>query len=304
MQLIRGLKNLTKHSGSVVTIGNFDGVHMGHQKIISELVSKANFLNLPSILISFAPTPQCFFGQARATLTNFKEKHALLSQSGLDKHLIIHFNQDFSQLSAETFIKKILLDQLNVKHCLVGDDFRFGKKRQGDFKLLCKYGKIHNFSVQDTPSVMQDNERVSSSKIRSLLQQGKFDQAQRMLGRAFSISGKIIHGQKKGRTIGFPTINIPIKREISPVLGVFAVTVKIQNDIYQGVCNIGKRPTVNGQNTLLEVFIFNFDQQVYDQQAQVIFKKKIRNEKKFDSFEQLKQQIDQDVLDAKLYFKL
>ena len=303
MQLIRGLKNLTTHTGSVVTIGNFDGVHIGHQKIIDKLVTKSKLLNLPSVLISFVPTPQSFFGKEQATLSSFQEKHELLSQSGLDEHLIIRFNQNFSQLSAKTFIEKILVDQLNIKYCLIGDDFRFGQNRQGDFKFSYDYGKKYNFSVEDTPSVMQNNERISSSKIRSMLQQGKLDQAQHMLGRAFSISGKIVHGQKKGRTIGFPTINIPIKRKVSPVLGVFAVTVTIQNTAHQGVCNIGKRPTVNGHNTLLEVFIFNFDQQVYGQSAQVTFIKKIRDEKKFDSFDQLKQQIDQDVLDAKAYFK-
>ena len=302
MQLIRGLKNLTKHSGSVVTIGNFDGVHVGHQKIISELVLKANLLNLPSILISFSPTPQSFFGQEQATLTNFQEKYTLLSHTGIDKHLIIRFNQDFSQLSAKTFIEEILVGQLNVKHCLIGDDFRFGKNRQGDFKFLCEYGKIHNFSVQDTPSIMQDKERVSSSKIRAFLQQGKLNQAQRMLGRPFHISGKIVHGQKKGRTINFPTINIPIKRKISPVLGVFAVSVFLQNKEYKGICNIGNRPTLNGEKTLLEVFIFNFDKNVYGCEATVFFKKKIRNEKKFDSFSDLKEQIKEDVLLVKNYF--
>ena len=304
MQLIRGLHNLKKHSGSVVTIGNFDGVHVGHKKIISRLVETAKALNLPSVLISFAPTPQCFFGREQATLSNFKEKHQLLSRLGVDKHLLIYFNQSFSELEAKDFIQQVLLDKLNMKHCLIGDDFRFGRGRQGDLKLLQSLWSTNDFSVENTQSVLCNDCRASSSEIRTLLTQGDLGDAAQMLGREFSINGKIIHGQKKGRTIGFPTINIPIKRKISPVLGVFATTVEIDGVVYQGVCNIGNRPTVNGTKILLEVFLFDFDRDAYGLEAKVIFKHKIRDEEKFDNFEALKQQIELDTQQAKAYFKI
>jgi riboflavin kinase/FMN adenylyltransferase len=304
MQLIRGLHNLKKHAGSVVTIGNFDGVHVGHEKIISRLVETAKALNLPSVLISFAPTPQCFFGREQATLSNFKGKHQLLSRLGVDKHLLIYFNQSFSELEAKDFIQQVLLDKLNMKHCLIGDDFRFGRGRQGDLKLLQSLSSTNDFSVENTQSVLCNDCRASSSEIRKLLTQGDLGEAAQMLGREFSINGKIIHGHKKGRTIGFPTINIPIKRKISPVLGVFATTVEIGGVVYQGVCNIGNRPTVNGTKILLEVFLFDFDRDVYGLEAKVVFKHKIREEEKFDNFEALKQQIKLDTQQAKAYFKI
>ncbi|BBB23598.1 riboflavin kinase / FMN adenylyltransferase [Isorropodon fossajaponicum endosymbiont JTNG4] len=300
MKLIRGLKNLKPHSGSVVTIGNFDGVHIGHQKIIKTLVNKAQAMNLPSVLASFAPTPQHFFGHAQATLSSFKQKHALLANLGLDEHLLINFNTPFSRLSADAFIQQILLDKLNIKYCLVGDDFRFGSNRTGDFSLL----QTFDFEVEKTPTVFHNFDRVSSSKIRQSLKEGDFDLANQLLGREFSISGKIIHGQKQGRTIGFSTINIPIKRKISPLLGVFAVNVALNGKIYNGVCNLGKRPTVGGETILLEVFLFDFNSQVYGENAKVIFKYKIRDEQKLDSFPALKQQIKSDVKNAKNFFGL
>ena len=302
MNIIRGLHNLTKHSGSVVTIGNFDGVHIGHQHIITRLIEQSKLLGLPSVLISFSPTPQSFFGHDSATLSSFKEKHQLLKQLGLDTHLIIKFDQDFSKLSAEAFIQKTLVDKLNMRFCLIGDDFRFGAERTGDFKLLQSHGLKKDFEVESTDSVLCNNHRASSSTIRYFLSQGEFKSAANMLGREFCITGKIIYGKQLGRTIDFPTINIPIKRKISPVLGVFAVQVTINKQTFNGVCNVGKRPTVSGENTLLEVFLFDFNQNVYGQRAQVVFKKRIRDEKKFDSFEALKNQIVLDTQTAKSFF--
>ena len=304
MQFIRGLHNLKNHAGSVVTIGNFDGVHVGHEKIILRLVESAKALGLPSVLISFSPTPQCFFGREQATLSNFKEKHQLLDRLGVDKHLLIYFNQTLSELKAKDFIQQVLLDKLNMKHCLIGDDFRFGKKRQGDLGLLQSLSKTKGFSVENTQSVLCNDCRASSSEIRTLLAHGDLAAVTQMLGREFSISGKIIHGQQKGRTIGFPTINIPIKRKISPVLGVFATTVEVQGSVFQGVCNIGNRPTINGEEILLEVFLFDFDRDVYWFEAKVVFKHKIRDEEKFDSFKALKQQIELDTQQAKAFFKV
>lgn len=303
MNIIRGLHNLKQHSGSVVTIGNFDGVHIGHQQIISRLVAKAKTLQLPSILISFTPTPQSFFGREQSVLTNFKQKHHQLKKLGLDVHLIITFNQKFSQLSADSFIQEVLLAKLGVKFCLIGDDFRFGSGRTGDFKLLQSFAQQHDFQVENTQSVLCGSQRASSSKIRDFLAQGELQLAAQMLGREFCISGKIIHGKQLGRTIDFPTINIPIKRNISPVLGVFAVQIHLLGKTFNGVANIGKRPTVNGENILLEVFLFDFNQMVYGEFANVVFKQQIRQEQKFDSFDQLKAQIKLDVKTAKDFFK-
>lgn len=303
MKLIRGLHNLEKQQSSVVTIGNFDGMHAGHKKIILRLIEKSKAMGVPSVLISFSPTPQSFFGRPQAMLSSFKEKHGLLSKLGLDTHLIIRFNQAFSQLEASEFVQTILLDKLKMKHCLVGDDFRFGKGRKGDFELLKILSKINDFTVKKTLSILLDNHRISSSEIRSLLEQGEMRLAAQMLGREFSIVGKVIHGLKNGRNIGFPTINIPIKRKISPVHGIFAVTVELQEKLYQGVCSIGNRPIVGGSKTLLEVFLFDFDEQVYGLEVKTVFKYKVRNERNFEDFEALKRQIELDVEIAKNFFK-
>ncbi len=302
MQIIRGLHNLKKHPGSVVTIGNFDGVHIGHQHIVNRLVKQSKLLGLPSVLISFSPTPQSFFTHEKATLSNFRQKHQLLKKLDLDVHLIIKFDREFSNMSADDFIQTILIDKLQMKFCLIGDDFRFGSGRAGDFKLLQDTSAQAGFKVENTQSIVRDDCRASSSTIRDLLAKGKVESAAKMLGHEFSISGKVIRGKQLGRTIDFPTINIPIKRKISPVLGVFAVQVDIVGQSFNGVCNIGKRPTINGENILLEVFLFDFDQEVYGELATVVFKQRIRDERKFDSFDALKAQIILDTQSAKTYF--
>lgn len=199
------------------------------------------------MLISFTPTPQSFFSREQASLSSFKEKHRLLSELDLDTHLIIRFNQAFSQLAAQTFVQEILLNKLNMKYCLIGDDFRFGKERKGSFELLQSLSKDKGFTVKETPSILCNNRRVSSSAIRTLLKSGDTQSASQMLGHAFSITGKIIHGLKNGRAIGFPTINIPIQRKISPVHGIFAVTIELDGATYQGVCSVGNRPIIGGK---------------------------------------------------------
>jgi riboflavin kinase/FMN adenylyltransferase len=304
MKIIRGLHNLSQHKGCVVTIGNFDGVHLGHQEVISRALIKSKSLGVPFVVVTFFPTPQSFFSRPQPSISSFKDKHLLLDSLGVDVHLIINFNKRFSEIRAEDFIEQLLVEKLKMGYCLVGDDFRFGKDRIGDFKMLERLSYINGFHVESTSSVLHKSDRISSSEIRSLLCSGEFALASSMLGREFSITGKIIHGDKKGRTIGFPTINIPIKRKISPILGVFAVEVEIDNKRHYGVCNLGKRPTVDGLKTLLEVHIFNFDYDVYGLQAKVIFKKKIRNEERFPSIDALKQQISLDTQATKDYFKI
>ena len=303
MELIRGLHNLKKQTGCVLTIGNFDGIHLGHQEILKKLVSKSKKMGLPSLVMSFSVTPETFFGRPKARLSNFRDKHLFLESMGVDNHLLIRFNKDFSELSASSFINQVIVKKIGVKHCFIGDDFRFGKDRLGDFSMLEKASRTNDFSIEKIHSVLLSGKRVSSSAIRNFLTEGDFAGAEKFLGRPFSISGKVAHGEKLGRTIGFPTANISIHRKLSPVLGVYSVLVKLNSKTYSGVCNVGKRPTLGGSKTLLEVFIFDFNKEIYGEHVTVIFKQKCREEKKFESFEELKKQIEKDVEKSRLFFQ-
>ncbi len=308
MQLIRTIHNhKSDSSGAVATIGNFDGVHLGHQVVINKITQQSKELNLPSMVIAFEPSAkEFFFGQdAPARLTNFREKFSLIDKFGIDQFVCLNFNRELSSMPAETFIKKILVDTLHIKHLTVGDNFRFGKDRKGDFELLQNFAGKLDYQVEDTDSFVNDGKRVSSTLIRKFLKTGELDKAKRMLGREYFMSGRVIHGDKKGRTIGFPTANIPVKRRICAVNGVFAVNVSMNNGSeYQGVANIGYRPTVAGTRTQLEVHIFNFSKEIYGNLLKITFCKKLREEKKFDSFEELKKQIEQDSKSAQDFFSI
>ncbi|MDC0470098.1 bifunctional riboflavin kinase/FAD synthetase [Candidatus Pseudothioglobus singularis] len=303
MELIRGLHNLKKQPGCILTIGNFDGVHLGHQEILKKLVSKSKKMGLPSLVVSFSVTPETFFGRPKARLSSFRDKHLFLESMGVDKHLLIRFNKAFSELSASSFINQILVQKIGVKHCFIGDDFRFGKGRLGDFSMLKAASHENNYTIEKLNSVLLDGLRVSSSAVRNFLTDGNFTGAENFLGRPFSISGKVAHGDKLGRTIGFPTANISIHRKLSPILGVYSVLVKLKSQTYNGVCNVGKRPTLGGKKTLLEVFIFDFNEEIYGEYATVMFKQKCRDEKKFESFDELKKQIKKDVEKSRLFFQ-
>jgi riboflavin kinase/FMN adenylyltransferase len=303
MELIRGLHNLKQLSGCVLTIGNFDGVHLGHQEILKNLVVTAKKQSLPSLVISFSTTPETFFGRPKARISSFRDKHLFLKSLGVDKHLLIKFNKSFSEISATDFINKILVEKIGVRHCFIGDDFRFGKDRKGGFSMLKKASLEKKFTVEKISSVSINGHRVSSSKIRQLLTNGDFKTAETFLGRPFSISGKVANGEKIGRTIGFPTANVGIKRKISPVFGVYSVVIEHMSKAYTGVCNVGKRPTLGGTKTLLEVFIFDFDEEIYGDYINVVFKQKCRDEKKFSSFDELKEQIQKDVENSRTFFQ-
>ncbi|MEL0270505.1 MAG: riboflavin biosynthesis protein RibF, partial [Gammaproteobacteria bacterium] len=227
MKTFRDIEKLPQIKGSVVTIGNFDGIHLGHQKIIAQLKEHAEKLKVPSVVISFNPTPQNFFGADHAVLSSYEEKDFFLSSLGINYHLVINFNKEFSNINAQTFIEEFLLRKLNIKLCLVGDDFRFGKNRVGDFSLLQENGDKHGFAVEETATIEHNQIRISSTRIRECLQQNNLEETKKLLGRNYSISGKIVRGQQRGRTINFPTINILSNRSKSPVSGVFAVKVKL-----------------------------------------------------------------------------
>jgi riboflavin kinase / FMN adenylyltransferase len=307
MELIRGLHNLREnHYGCVATIGNFDGVHIGHQTILQQLLVQSKQYQLPALVISFDPQPQEFFsGKNFVRLTRCRDKAELLQHAGINRILVIYFNREFSQLSADDFVDEILIKRLGIKYLLVGDDFCYGKDRRGDYQHLTQKAVENKFQLESIQTIESESERVSSTRVRKALELGDMESVKTMLARPYWISGHVQHGAKKGRTIGFPTANIPLHRNIPAVRGVYAVRLwkKKQNLSFNGVANIGFRPTVGGTKALLEVFLFDFNEDLYGQLVHVDFLHKIRDERKFDSFDLLKQQILHDVEIAKAYFE-
>ncbi|MCJ8303173.1 bifunctional riboflavin kinase/FAD synthetase [Shewanella sp.] len=303
MELIRGIHNiLPAHHGCVLTIGNFDGVHRGHAEVITKLVKKARQLNVPATLMTFEPQPQEMFrgDNAPARLSTLRDKIILLEELGIDRLVCINFNAKFADLSAQDFIDKLLVESLGVKYLVIGDDFCFGKQRKGNFEMLQSAGEKHQFAVVSTQSFVLGDKRVSSTEIRNQLAKGNLEQARRLLGHPFILCGRVAHGEKIGRTLGFPTANIALKRQVSPVRGVFAVKVYWDgSDIYDGVANVGFRPTVNGQVCQLEVHLFDFDDDLYGRTVEVELVAKIRDEKPFKSLDALKKQINNDADKAK-----
>jgi len=306
MQLVRGIHNIqSKDHGCVLTIGNFDGVHKGHQRVISALVAKAKSLNCVSAVLVFEPQPEELFApdKAPARLCRLRDKYALLAELGVQRLICVNFNRKFASQSAEQFIEDLLVKKLGIKHLIVGDDFHFGKNRVGDFSMLSQAGKRFGFDVTDTVSCKMEDCRVSSTAIRQALEQDNLADVETMLGRAYSIIGKVFHGDKRGRQLGFPTANVLLKRRNSPLNGVFAVKVKTNCGTFNGVANIGARPTINGVRQQLEVHIFDFDANIYGQCIEVIIKKKLRPVMKFDNLTALTAQIKLDSEQAKQVLK-
>ena len=308
MRLIRGIHNLPtllRQQGCALTIGNFDGVHLGHQAVLRHLRAKADALGLPMVVMLFEPQPSEYFlaQKAPARLMRLRDKLYYLAQAGVDYVFCVKFDRTFAALSAQQFIADWLAAHLQVKFLSIGDDFRFGAKRAGDFALLQRAGAQFGFTVEDNRSFRLDNQRISSTAIRQALANDDLVGAEKLLGKPYRIFGRVIHGHKLGRTIGFPTANISLHRQVNPVKGVYAVKVRLKNDeIFCAVANIGKRPTVNGVKQLLEVHLFDFDRDLYGQNVQVEFCYKLRNEIKFPSFERLKAQITRDAEVARAFF--
>ena len=308
MKVIRGLHNCRQqHLNGVLSIGNFDGLHLGHQKMLEQLHAEAQRLNTHSSLMTFEPLPREYFANGKPTaarLMNRGEKIRTLSGFDTDLSpdylLILKFDQALASMSAADFIENILIEKLKIRSVIIGDDFRFGCDRQGDFSLLQQYGEKHQFSVANIESHCIEQQRVSSSLIRTALTNDQLKKADKMLGRAYTICGHVQHGEKLGRTIGFPTANIHLRRVETPLHGVYSVTMHSPKygDV-AGVANIGHRPTVGGKRIQLEVHLFDFEQSLYGDQVCISFQHKIRDEKKFDSFDELKQQIKTDCEEAK-----
>lgn len=307
MELIRGIHNiLPQHQGCVLTIGNFDGVHLGHQTVLEQVSHQAQALGLPSIVMTFEPQPLELFAKekAPARLTRLRDKFVQLSKLNLDRLLCVSFNAYFANLSAEEFITDLLVKRLGVKFLVVGDDFCFGRGRKGNFAMLQQAGKEYGFEVVSTQSFCLQQLRVSSTAIRNALAEDNLPAAAEMLGRNYSISGRVSHGRKLGRTIGFPTANIPLKRCVSPVSGVYVVqALGLGEQVIGGVANIGQRPTVNGVRQQLEVHLFDFQGDLYGKQLEIVLLEKLRNEHKFESFEALKQQIELDAEAARVWLR-
>jgi riboflavin kinase/FMN adenylyltransferase len=302
MQLVRGVHNIqAEHHGCVLTIGNFDGVHLGHQEVIKALVTKARTLNCVPAVLVFEPQPQELFSpkNAPARLCRLRDKYTLLAKLGVERLICVNFNKVFANQSAEHFIEQLLVNKLGIKHLIVGDDFHFGKNRSGNFSMLCQSGLEFGFDVTDTKSYKMADCRISSTAIRQTLEQDKLADAQYMLGREYSIIGRVFHGDKRGRQLGFPTANVLLKRRVSPLNGVYAVMVKTKTGQFGGVANIGARPTINGERQQLEVHIFDFNQDLYGQCIEVIIKKKLRRVMRFDSLDELTLQISKDTEQAR-----
>jgi riboflavin kinase / FMN adenylyltransferase len=305
MQLFRGLHNLpTGNAPIALTIGNFDGVHLGHQAIIKRLVAVAKAKALKPAVMFFEPHPEELFlaDKAPARLTRWTEKLAIFRSLGVEQVFLIKFTTQFSKQTAENFIEKLLVEQLNTKHLIVGDDFKFGVNRSGDYGLLEQGAQTHGFEVENTASIYIEQQRVSSTLIRTALADNNLNKAKALLGRDYSISGKVFHGDKRGRTIGFATANIALNRINSPLAGVYLIKVTTHKTYY-GVANIGTRPTVNGTRAQLEAHLFNFNDNLYGKRLKVAIIAHLRDEQRFDSLDALVAQIEQDVLLAKEYIQ-
>ena len=307
MELIRGIHNLRpRHRGCVLTIGNFDGVHLGHQAVLRQLQLKGAELGLPACVMLFEPQPMELFVRegAPARLTRLRDKFLALQALGLDRLLCVRFGHDFANLEPDRFIEEILVARLGVRYLVIGDDFCFGRGRAGDFALLQAAGQRFGFEVVSTQSFCVAEQRVSSTRLREALRGDRLAEVHAMLGEPYTVSGRVAHGDKLGRTIGFPTANVHLKRRVTPVSGVYAVEVVFSGHTHYGVANVGTRPTVNGQRPQLEVHIFDFSGDLYGRHIRVRLCHKLRDEKKFDSFAALHAQIREDAATARRYFGL
>ena len=315
MRLIRGLTNLKQFSqqpeaplanGCVATIGNFDGVHLGHQTIIDQVREKAIELEVPSVVMVFEPQPREFFqgDEAPPRLMPFRQKFEALMDSGIDIVLCLRFNEKFRSYSGMGFIEDVLIDGLGVHHLVVGDDFRFGCDRAGDFALLKSVGDERGFTVENTRTVEVAGDRVSSTRIRQVLGENRLSDAEALLGHSYRIRGRVVYGQQLGRQIGAPTANVLLPR-MPALRGVYVTFVTLADGrVLDGVANIGVRPTVDGKQPSLEVHLLDFTGTLYGQRIDVVFRHFLRDEVKFDSIDDLKHQIARDFDDARAWLDI
>ena len=284
-------------NGSVATIGAYDGLHLGHQEVLGNVQQVARERGLPSVVMSFEPTPREFFSSERppARLMRFREKFEALAAAGIDIFYCPRFDAAMKNIAADTFIRQILIHAMNIEHLVVGDDFRFAAQRVGDTKLLKRAGEALGFTVDQVSSVVSNNERASSTAIREALWEGDLLRARKLLGRDYRMSGRVILGNRIGRSLGYPTANVNLNRRQSPVMGIFAVRVSGLNwGPLDAVASVGTRPTFAGTKPLLEVHIFDFDRDIYGEYIHVDFVARLRNEEKFEDVAKLIEQMDHD----------
>ncbi|MBS83257.1 MAG: bifunctional riboflavin kinase/FMN adenylyltransferase [Gammaproteobacteria bacterium] len=298
MKIIRGLKNINKIIGhSAVTIGNFDGFHKGHQKLVDQVMSTAKQKSIPSTIITFEPLPEEYFKiKSFRRLTRLKDKLKMFQNIGIDQVICINFNSDFSKISANTFIEDLLIKKIKAQYLIIGEDFKFGSSRKGDYELLKNYKKMIN--IIKIESFLENQKKVSSTLIREALTKGLIEDANNLIGRPYSISGRVTQGDKRGHELGYPTANIDIYKSYA-INGIFLVKVLMENNQkYHGLASFGNKPTFSGKNTVLEVFIFDFNENIYDKNIEIIFFKKLRDQIKFENTQDLKHQMDLDYKNA------
>jgi riboflavin kinase/FMN adenylyltransferase len=304
MRVFRGTAHYF-HGPCNLTIGNFDGIHLGHITLISELKKIANQNHLPTAVLTFEPHPREYFAPNKAPtrLTTLREKLEQFQLLGIDYVFVLPFNKHIAELSAQAFIDNLLVHDLQIRTLLVGDDFCFGYQRRGNLAMLKAAGAHYGFQVTNLPTITQKDQRISSSAIRAALQNGELDKAQALLGRPYSISGKVIHGDKLGRVLGYPTANIHLKHTPPPLQGIFCVEIHGLDKRYQGTASLGVRPTVkHNAPFVLEVFIFDFNSQIYQHHIRIDFLKKLRDEIKFPDITSMTEQMQCDIEQTKAFF--
>ena len=301
MKIYKNLNLNRKHFRGVIAIGNFDGLHLGHQKVINEAKQKAKKNKMPFGVMTFEPVPVMFFNKKikNHRINSLEQKKYQLKKLKLDFIIIIKFNKKFSSQSAEEFIKKIIFQKTKCKYLYVSKNFKFGFKRQGNIKTLKKFEEKYNFKNIITKPFKKKNKMISSTFIRKKIRLGKITEVNKLLNRNWSVVGKVIKGQRRGHKIGFPTCNLKLNDYVIPKLGVYAVKVKSKNFYKNGIANVGYRPTFNGENLLLETNIFGINKNLYNKVININFKKFIRPEKKFRDLKHLKKQIKLDIKQAK-----
>ena len=314
MYLIRGIQNIDlfiskyKEVDLIATIGNFDGLHLGHQHIIQNMQKDAEDNNWKKLVIFTEPHAKEFFAESLGTkeekpprIFPWSEKVKKLKQLDVEFSFFLNFNNQLRNMTPETFIKEVL-SRLSIKKIIIGDDFRFGANREGDFNFLKNWGNENNIIIEKTQTFFIHNQRVSSTRIRECLTKGDFENAKELLGRPYTFTGKVVYGQQLGTQLGVPTANLWLPQNKLPIAGVYIVKVEAEREMYGGIANMGTRPTVDGQNPVLEVHILGFSGNLYGKKIKVEFLKKVRDEKKFNGLDELKEQIFKDISTAKTYF--
>jgi len=306
MELIRGLHNLRpRHRGCAVSIGNFDGLHLGHQAVLGELKTRARALGLPTLVMLFEPQPREYFrpDTAPPRLMRLREKLAALREQGIDRVLCVRFDARFAALTPEDFVQRVLVEGVGARYLVVGSDFRFGRERRGDLHLLAQLGTRYGFEVAAAPTFLLEGERVSSTRVRSALAQGDLAAAARLLGRPYSICGRVVHGNKLGRQLGVPTANIRLHRRRVPITGIFvAALTAADGEWLPAAASIGTRPTIGGTEMLLEVHLLDVERDLYGTRVAVELLQKLRDEQRFASLDAMRARIMQDLEAARLYF--